>query len=88
MKRIVKIDPFFDKQPPLSFVEELKEPLHKKKPDYYGKREIENGELDVKGLYIANRFDDDPDNLLETIYTDFNKFLDVYEIGGARFPIY
>lgn len=88
MKRIVKIDPFFDKQPPLSFVEELKEPLHKEKPGYYGKREIENGELDVKGLYITNRFEDDPENLLETIYTDFNKFLKIYEIGGDRFPIF
>ena len=35
MRRTNKIDPFFDKQPPLSFVEELKESLHKEKPKYY-----------------------------------------------------
>ena len=88
MRRTNKIDPFFDKQPPLTFVEELKEPLHKEKPKYYGTRKREEREVDVKGLYLANQFGNDPDNLLETIYIDFQKFLRIYEIDGNKFPIF
>ncbi len=88
MKRTVKVDPFFSNQPPLSFIEDLKKPLHQEKPEYFGKKEKSQSEIDVSGLYIANKFADDPNELLETIYADFNNFLKVYEIGGNRFPIY
>ena len=50
------------------------------KPEYYGKRAIEDGEVDARGIYIAEKFCDDPDNLLETIYNDFERFTSVYEI--------
>lgn len=90
MRRTVFTDPFFYNQPPLSFIEELKKPLHDKAPEYYGKREIEKGEIDVQGLFIAEKFENDPENLLETIYTDFALFLDVYGISDKKnkFPIY
>ncbi len=88
MDRLVKIDPWFSKQPPLTFIEELKKPIHVEKPKYFGKRAIKENEISVDGLYIANEFSDDPDKLLQTIYDDFNRFLKVYEIGGNKFPIY
>lgn len=87
MKRIVNIDPYFENQPPLKFIEELKTPLFQKKPDYYGKRKKNNGEIDASGIYIAQKYCDDSKNLLETVYTDFEKFTSVYEIAGNRFPV-
>ncbi len=87
MKRTLFTDPYFYNQPPMNFVEELKKPLHTKAPDYYGKRQAEQGETNVSGLYIAEKFPSDDDNLLETVYKDFDLFLKVYGIGGDRFPI-
>lgn len=89
MKRTVYTDPFFYNQPPLELVNELKEPLFKVKPDYYGKRPIEQNEIDVHGIYIAEKFPNDPENLLETIYVDFERFINIYEIGGNEkmFPV-
>jgi len=88
VKRTNFTDPYFYNQPPQAFIEELKMPLHRQKPDYYGKRHILSDETDVGGLYIANRFCDDQDGLLDTVYGDFDTFLKVYEIGGRRFPIF
>ncbi len=89
MKRTVFTDPYFYNQPSLDFIQDLKKPLHNEKPEYYGKRKIQNGEIDVHGLYIAEKFCDDKENLLETIYSDFALFLKVYEIqDGKKFPIY
>lgn len=88
MKRIVKQDPYFEKQPSLSFVEDLKKPLHSKKPKGYGTREIQKDEIDARGLYIDTLYPDDPEGLLETIYRDFNHFIKLYGIMGNHFPIY
>lgn len=88
MERILKRDPFFDRQPPLAFVDELKKPLHGEKPAYYGTRAIRDGEIDAHGLYIAEQYPDDPDGLLETVTADFTRFLSVYGIGGDAFPVY
>lgn len=87
MERFVKRDPFFDKQPPLSFIEDLKKPLFTVAPDYYGKRPIEDGEIDVHGLYLRTLYPDDPDGLLETIYSDFSRFSKIYGIAGNCYPI-
>lgn len=87
MKRLVKIDPFFDKQPPLSFVEDLKKPLHSSRPEYYGIRKKDEGEVDAHGIYIDTYYPDDPDNLLETVYNDLELFFNVYGIGGDKYPI-
>ena len=90
MKRTILTDPWYYRQPDLSFKEELKKPLHEKKPGYYGERTIKDGEVDVHGLYIAEKYADDNENLLETSYTDFERFLEVYEIGNGekKFPIF
>ena len=76
MERLVKLDPFFDKQPPLSFVEDLKKPLHTSAPEYYGKREKDENEIDAHGLYLDTLYPDDPDGLLETVYADIKLFFD------------
>ena len=88
MKRELLTDPYFYNQPPMTFIDDLKKPLHDKAPSYYGKRRIEDGEIDVRGIYIANRFSDDPDGLLDTAYNDFSQFSTVYGIDGDRFPVY
>lgn len=87
MKKTVFRDYYFDKQPPMAFVELLKEPVHKQRPDYYGKRPICDGEVDARGLYLAELYPEDSEKLLETVYQDFARFIDLYEIAGDRYPI-
>jgi len=87
MKRVVVKDPYFDKQPPMSFIEKLKQPLFSEKPEYYGKRTVESGEVDARGMYLHTLYPDDPEDLLKTSYDDIKTFLKVYEIDGDRYPI-
>ena len=87
MQRTIFTDPYYYKQPPMTFIEELKLPLHNEKPVGYGTRKKEADELDLNGLFIAEKFENDG-GILDTIYADFERFLKVYEIGGNRFPIY
>ena len=86
MKRTIKIDEFFSRQPDLSFVEYLKSPVHVEKPKEFGIREMSKREVDVRGIYLDIAFPDD-EKLLETAYDDFNKFLKVYSLGGNRYPV-
>ena len=86
MQRTVFTDPYYYKQPSMTFIDELKTPLHNEKPLHYGKRAMEQGEVDLKGIYIAEKFEDD-NGLLDTSYRDFELFLKVYEIGGNRVPV-
>ena len=87
MRTSGRIDPFFDRQPPMSFIDELRRPLHEQKPPYYGKRAKKEGEIDASGIYFAELYPDDPEGLLKTVYDDLNDFFRLYEIGGSRFPI-
>ena len=77
-------DPFFDQQPPMSFVRELETPLYTAKPKNYGKRKADKGEIDVSGMYIET---DCPSALLETSWASLGRFLEVYEVAGDRFPV-
>ncbi|MEA4824114.1 MAG: hypothetical protein VB111_08395 [Clostridiaceae bacterium] len=86
MQRAVKRDPFFADQPPLSFLDDLKSPVHAEKPAGFGTRSIAPGEADVSGLYLDSGFPD-PKGLLETIYDDFTKFLLVTDVFGMRIPV-
>jgi hypothetical protein len=86
MRRTVKIDEFFYKQPELSFIEYLKSPVHVEKPKDFGTREISKGEVDARGMYLDIAFPDDK-YVLETAYEDFNKFLNVYSLAGNRYPV-
>ena len=86
MQRTVKRDPFFEDQPPLSFLDDLKSPLHAEKPAGFGVRQPDADEVCVSGLYLDSDFPD-PEGLLETIYDDFTRFLLVTEVFGMRVPV-
>ena len=81
-----RIDPFFNKQPPLSFVEELRAPVHTEKPIWFGRTMPKAGEICVEGAYLQNEF---PDvlGLLDSALKDFWRFLRIYGIAGEQYPI-
>jgi len=81
------INDFYMPQPPLSFIEELRSPLHSEKPDWFKRTEKEENEASVNGIYIINNFPD-KENLLETAIDDFNLFTKVFEINGKKYPLY
>lgn len=83
----VRIDPFFYDQPPLLFVDELKKPLHEKKPAWFARRALASEEADAADAYLVNEFPD-PEHLLETAVEDFAVFLQVYKMAGERYPVY
>lgn len=86
MKRLVDKDEFFDKQPPLDFVEYLKSPVHEHKPTRFSRIEPECGEISVSGLYLDGEFPDDR-GLLQKSYEDFNLFFSVCGIAGRKYPL-
>ncbi|MBQ7037472.1 MAG: hypothetical protein IJN74_08330 [Clostridia bacterium] len=86
MIRTEKFDEFFNRQPEREFVNLLKEPVHTYKPATFGKRAIEEGEINASGMYLTGDFPD-PEGVLETAYDDFNLFLNVYEIAGKEYPV-
>ncbi len=79
-------DPFFDRQPPLDFVNGLRAPLWDKKPRGFGEREAEEAEYDCRGIYLNSHFPD-LEGLLETAAEDFKRFAEICEIGGARYEL-
>ncbi len=79
-------DPFFSKQPPLAFLEELKTPLHAKKEDFFGKGKKRPDEIEVHGVYLLKSFPDEK-AYLETVYSDFEDFISVHGIDGQSYPI-
>lgn len=83
----VRIDPFYYKQPPLSFVGELKRPVHEEKPDWFVRIHASEGEVCVSGAFILCDFPDD-EKLLDTALEDYTLFLNVYGIAGDRYPIH
>ena len=84
MKRTVKIDPFFDKQPEKTFLQDLITPVHSHRSDFFYRQKPNNDEILCEGMYLADRFDGDN---LETVYQDFDLFLQVHQINGNRFPV-
>ncbi len=86
MKRPVIIDEFFSDQPELLFIKDLTKPYHEAPTELFGKREIEEGEVSVDGLYLKKDFPDEK-GLLDTAYEDFEVFTDLYKIDGKRFPV-
>lgn len=80
------VDPFYEKQPSPDFIEDLKKPVHETKPEGFGKRETDPGEIDMRGMYLDVSFPDD-EGLIETALKDFQTFLDVYEIGGNKYSV-
>ena len=86
MKRTVKIDPFFTDQPEKTFLQELTAPVHAHKPAFFALRDVRDGEIRVDGLYLDGRFPDDG-GVLEPLYADFERFAQVHEIAGNRYPV-
>ncbi|MBE6931601.1 MAG: hypothetical protein E7463_15135 [Ruminococcaceae bacterium] len=80
------IDPFFDNQPPLSFVEDLKKPMHICRPARWNVRPAAGSEVFVPSIRLEKDFPD-PDGLLDTMYDDFSLFLKVYGHDGGTYPI-
>ncbi|MBE6695541.1 MAG: hypothetical protein E7587_03720 [Ruminococcaceae bacterium] len=86
MRRIITHDEFFSDQPEMLFIEDLKKPYHQAPLPNYGKRAIEDGEISVDGLYLQKDFKDE-NGLLDTAYADFERFTEIYGIGGKKFPV-
>ena len=78
---------FYEEQPPLSFIDELKAPIHICAPEGFGREEVKKGEVLAMGAYIVDSFNDG-EGLLETAFDDFARFLNIYKIGGSSFPIH
>lgn len=81
-----RIDPFFYKQPPLLFIDELRKPLHSQKPEWFGRKQVAEAEVSVIGAYLKNLFPD-TEGLLDTAIEDFQKYLNCFNIAGERYPI-
>lgn len=79
-----RIDPFFDKQPPLTFIDELRTPMYQSAPDGWGSRERKEDEVDASGVYIATPCFEP---LLETSWASFARFAHIYKIEGTRYPV-
>ncbi len=73
-------------QPSPDFIEELKKTVHETKPENFGKRKADKGEINLSGMYLDINIPDS-EGVLETAYADFNTFLRVYEIEGERYPV-
>lgn len=87
MKLLEYVDPFFDRQPPLEFINELKEPVHISAPENWGRRNAEKDEADLRGgVKVVKEFED-PDGLLDTAYADFQRFLSIHDIEGGSYPV-
>jgi len=78
---------FYEPQPPLSFIDELKSPFHKEKPSWFNRTIKENNEANANGIYIINNFPDE-EKLLETAVKDFTLFSTIFEINGKSYPVY
>ena len=83
-----RLDPFFEDQPPIEFIEDLKKPVHESAPIGFNKDgEASEGQVSCKGIYIKERYPDS-EGLLETAYADFERFISVCGIGGDKYPVY
>ncbi len=81
-----RYDPFYYDQPPLLFVDELKTPFYRKKPDHFGVRARRAYEADAHGIYI-DECDFSGEDLLETVAFEFARFTKLYEIDGKAYPV-
>ncbi len=83
----VRIDPYYYKQPPLLFVDELRKPVHEMKPEWFVRTQPLANEVCVQGAFVVCDFQDE-EGLLETALTDFSSFLNIYGIAGRDYPFY
>ena len=82
-----RLDPFFEDQPPIEFIEDLKKPVHEAAPKNFNRNGMpEENQVLALGAYIKEKFPDS-EGLLDTAYADFERFLSLCEIGGDKYPI-
>ena len=74
-------DPFKYRQPEMTFTKELAKPLHTEIPPRWNEAPLAEGEADFSTLYLDIEFTDE---LLETAYEDFNKFINVMQINVCK----
>ena len=80
MELLEYVDLFFDRQPELEFIKELKQPVHNQSPGKWGARDAGPDEVVlIHGIRIIREFKD-PEGVLDTAYHDFERFLNVHNI--------
>ena len=82
----MRIDPFFENQPPIEFIDSLKLPVHTAPPPNFKIGKPEEDEALAYGAYISEKFPSD-EGLLDTAYDDFNTFLKICRVNGDKYPI-
>lgn len=70
-------DPFKYRQPEMTFAQDLARPYHKEIPPHWNEDEPSADEVDFSHVALDISFEDE---LLETAYDDFKKFLSVMQI--------
>ena len=82
-----RLDPFYEDQPPIEFIEDLKKPVHEAAPFGFDKcGKPAEGQVSCKGIYVKERYPES-EGLLETAYRDFERFISLCEIGGDSYPV-
>lgn len=77
--RITSIpDPFLENQPEITFTKDLSSPVHTSKPPRWNTVSAGEGEVDFSKVNLKIDFEDE---LLETAYDDFKRFLEISDIG-------
>ena len=74
-------DPFKERQPKMTFTEELSKPLHTERPPRWNSSPLKEGEIDFSSIDLNIEFYDE---LLETAYADFKRFLEVMQIKVCK----
>ena len=74
MKLRIEEDLFLHRQPDMDFLGELTKPLHAETPPVWNRRKPRADEVFIPAIRIENRFPD-PEGLLETAFSDFDRFL-------------
>ena len=70
-------DPFLNKQPEITFTKELSSPVHEHKMPRWNEIPASENEVDFSKVNLIFDFEDE---LLETAYDDFRKFLSVSQV--------
>ena len=73
-------DPFKDHQPEIEFLDELHGPVHTELPAHWNRRLAAEGEIAIRSALLLADFPD-PEEVLETAYSDFTEFL---ELAGVK----
>ena len=71
-------DLFLDRQPEMTFTKDLSSPVHTAKPPRWNETPAQSGEVDFSKVNLVIDFEDE---LLQTAYDDFKRFLEISEVA-------